>query len=87
LYSHISTVSSGGVPIGEYNSAVLDTTKMKRLRQKLGLTQEEAARRAGLPSRARWNDIESGRKINVTMESLDAIAKALAVHPAELLRR
>lgn len=59
---------------------------MKDLRQKLNLTQEEAARRAGLPSRARWNDIESGRKANVTMDTLDAIAKALEVPPAKLPR-
>lgn len=66
---------------------VLDTGKMRQLREKLGLTQEQAAERAGLPSRARWNDIESGRKINITLGTLDAIAKALHVHGADLLKK
>ena len=70
---------------GRYDPAMLDTAKVKALREKRGLTQEEAARRAGLPGRARWNDIESGRKANVTIQTLDAIAEALGVQPAELL--
>jgi transcriptional regulator with XRE-family HTH domain len=39
-----------------------------------------------MPGRGRWNDIESGRKMNITLETLDAIADALDVPAAELLR-
>ena len=66
---------------------MLDTEKMRALREKLGLTQEQAAHRAGLPGRARWNDIENGRHANITLQTLDAIAKALGVHSAELLKK
>lgn len=57
---------------------MLDTAKLRSVREKLGLTQEEAARRAGKPSRARSNDVESGRKSNFSMETLDKIARRSA---------
>jgi transcriptional regulator with XRE-family HTH domain len=65
---------------------MLDFVKIRAIRMRQGLTQEAAAKRAGLPSRATWNDIEKGRRINITMETLDAIAEALKVKPAELIK-
>jgi transcriptional regulator with XRE-family HTH domain len=65
---------------------MLDVAKMKSLREKLGLSQEEAAKRAGLKGRQRWNDIESGRKAAITLTTLDQIAKALGVKAKELLK-
>jgi transcriptional regulator with XRE-family HTH domain len=65
---------------------VLDIDKLKALRLARGWDQAEAARRAGLGNKARWSDIESGRRKNVTMETLDAIAKAFGVKSQELIK-
>ncbi|MHB1155278.1 MAG: helix-turn-helix domain-containing protein [Phycisphaerales bacterium] len=65
---------------------MLDTQKMESLRKKLGLTQEQAAQRAGLPGKQVWNDIVQNRRRNITMDTLDALAKALACHPKELIK-
>jgi transcriptional regulator with XRE-family HTH domain len=65
---------------------MLDLAKVKALRTKAELTQEQAAARAGLGTRQSWNAIESGRKANVTLEVLDRVAKALGVRSRELLK-
>ncbi|MGE5610000.1 MAG: helix-turn-helix transcriptional regulator [Bacillota bacterium] len=65
---------------------MLDTEKMRQLREKLGLTQEDAAKRAGLDTRQAWNNIESGRQTNVTIEKLERIAAALDVKAKDLLK-
>jgi DNA-binding Xre family transcriptional regulator len=41
---------------------------------------------AGMASRQHWYAIESGRKQNVTIETLYRIAKVLKVKPADLLK-
>jgi transcriptional regulator with XRE-family HTH domain len=64
----------------------LDHAKIKALREKAELTQEEAARRAGLKTRQHWNHIESGRRSNITLDTLEAIAKALGVKAKDLLK-
>lgn len=65
---------------------MIDMAKIRRLREGLGLTQDQAAEKAGLGSRQRWNDIESGRKSGVTVETLERIAKALGVKAKDLLK-
>ena len=65
---------------------MIDTQKIRALREGLDLTQEQAAGRAGLGGRQRWNDIESGRKSGVTVETLEKIAKALGVKAKDLLK-
>jgi transcriptional regulator with XRE-family HTH domain len=65
---------------------MLDTAKIRAQREKKGLTQAEAAQRSGLNSRQRWNEIESGRAGNVTLDVLGRIAAALDVEPRELLK-
>jgi len=64
----------------------LDTDKIRALREKLGITQDEAARRAGLGTRQAWNNIEAGRKTNVTLDTLERIAAALGVKSKDLLK-
>ncbi len=63
----------------------LDTERIKAQREKLGLSQQEAAEKAGMGSRQRWNDVESGRKANISIETLEAIAKALGLSAKSLL--
>lgn len=67
---------------------VLDTDKMRTLRLKLGLSMDEAAKRAGFANRQRWYEIESGRgsRTNVKIETLNRIAAALEVKAKDLLK-
>src|SRR4028118_2337789 len=65
---------------------ILNHDRIRHLRTERGLTQAEAATLAGMGNRARWNDVESGRRPNITMVTLEGIAKALKVEPAALLK-
>lgn len=64
----------------------LDHAKIKALREQLGLSQEEAAQRAGLKTRQAWNNIESGSRPNLQLHTLERIAKALGVKARDLLK-
>lgn len=66
-------------------TGMLDIEKIKSRRERVKLSQSQAAEAAGI-SRQRWNDIESGRKTNIELETLDAIAKALECKPKDLLK-
>jgi transcriptional regulator with XRE-family HTH domain len=74
------------VYFGDYTPVMLDTEKLRRLREKLGLSQEAAAQQAGLANRQQWHLIESGERANVTLETLDKIATALGVKAKDLLK-
>jgi transcriptional regulator with XRE-family HTH domain len=76
------TSGRGGITL----SGMLDTDKMRALREKRGLTQDAAATRAGFKSRQAWNNIESGRHATVTLQTLDRIAEALGVKAKDLLK-
>jgi transcriptional regulator with XRE-family HTH domain len=65
---------------------MLDLEKLKALRAKAGLTQEQAAKKAGIGGRQSWSNIESGYKANVTLEVLGKLAQALGVNAWELLK-
>jgi transcriptional regulator with XRE-family HTH domain len=65
---------------------VLDTAKMRALRLKLGLSMDEAAKRAGFALRQRWFEIESGRTTNIKIDTLNAVAIALEVKAKDLLK-
>ena len=64
----------------------LDTTKIREKRERLGLTQDAAAKLAGLVRAQAWNDIENGRRANLTIETLERVAKALGVKARDLLK-
>jgi DNA-binding XRE family transcriptional regulator len=49
---------------------MVDLKKIKAIRAKLGLTQGEAAKRAGLRSRQHWNKIEVGGDGGITVATL-----------------
>jgi transcriptional regulator with XRE-family HTH domain len=65
---------------------MLDFEKMKTLREKLKLSQQQAADLAGLTGRQQWNDIESGRRATITLATLDKIAAALGCKAKDLLK-
>ena len=64
----------------------LDTEKIRKLREGLGLSQAQASKRAGLSGPQNWNRIERGRHTALTIDTLERIAAALGVHAKELLR-
>jgi transcriptional regulator with XRE-family HTH domain len=64
---------------------MLNVQTMENRRRKLGLSQERAAARAGLAGRQAWNNIASGRKANVKMDTLNKIATALECDPRDLI--
>jgi transcriptional regulator with XRE-family HTH domain len=64
----------------------LDLKKLRELRLQRGLSMEQAAKLAGLPSRQRWYAIESGRRANVTIQTLGGICRALKCKPQDLLK-
>ena len=66
--------------------ALLDCDKIRVLREGRGLTQAEAAKLADMKTRQEWNDIEGGRRKNITLELLSRIAAALGVNAKELLK-
>lgn len=67
-------------------SAMIDIAKIKQLREKLGLTQQEAAEKAGLATRQAWHSIESGRQPNLGVLMLEKVAKVLGARAKDLLK-
>ena len=66
---------------------MLDSEEVERRRKDLDLTQEAAAGRAGLSGgRQHWSDIVAGRRKNITLDTLDKLAKALECSPKDLVR-
>lgn len=64
----------------------LDNAKIRKLRLAAGLTLAEAATRAGIGRPQMWSDIEQGRRKNLTIDTLERIARVLNVRPGELLK-
>ena len=65
---------------------MLQSTKIKQLREKKGLSQEKLARIADVSNNTIVN-IESGKQTNPTIETVSKIAKALDVAIEELLTK
>lgn len=65
---------------------MLQSTKIKQLREKKGLSQEKLARLADVSNNTIVN-IESGKQTNPTIETVSKIAKALDVTIEELLSK
>ncbi len=68
--------------------STVDAVKIKSKRKQLRLTLAEAAIKAGWGKGGltRWHDIEAGRRTNLTMNTIDAIAKALGCVTTELIK-
>ena len=58
--------------------------RVKQLRERLGLTQEQFAERAGLKYK-HYQAVEAGRKTNIHFETLLKMARACEVEPWQLL--
>lgn len=62
----------------------ISPTKIRSRREKLGLTQAQAADRSGM-QRVRWTEIETGRERNPSLDRLEAMAAALRCRVSSLL--
>lgn len=58
--------------------------RVKTLREALGLSQEVFAERAGLGYKY-YQHVEAGRKRDIRLSTLEKLAKACGLEPAELL--
>jgi transcriptional regulator with XRE-family HTH domain len=58
--------------------------RVKIFRQALGLSQEAFAERAGLKYK-HYQSVEAGRKLNLTLATLEKMAKACGLELSELL--
>jgi transcriptional regulator with XRE-family HTH domain len=65
---------------------LLDTGKIKKLREGARLSQADAAKKAGIGTRQRWHGIESGANTNIELDTLERVAKALGVKAKDLLK-
>jgi transcriptional regulator with XRE-family HTH domain len=65
---------------------MLDNQRVKDRREKLSLTMEAAAEAAGMSGRQQWYMIESGRRDDITLSTLDRIANALKCKAKDLLK-
>ena len=63
---------------------MVQSNKIKKLREKLGLSQEKLARLADVSNNTIVN-IEAGKQQNPTVETVKKIAKALDVPVEELI--
>jgi len=82
----MSTPLPNNAPYADVQCVPLDVEKIKLLRERRGLSQEDAARLAGLAGKQRWNKIEKGLVPNITLATLEAIAKALGCRAGDLLK-
>lgn len=64
---------------------MIDRDEIKRRRTALGLTLDEAAKRAGFNHRQRWSGIERGERSRLATDTLLAVAKALECSMEDLL--
>jgi transcriptional regulator with XRE-family HTH domain len=64
----------------------LDYNKIRVIRVRLGKSQEECAKQAGLGTRQRWSNLETGKIQNIKLDTLERIAGALGVKSRDLLK-
>lgn len=65
---------------------MLDTEKIRTLREGKGWSFADAAEKAGFNSRQQWYNLESGQSANPTLQTIEAVAKALGVKAKDLLK-
>ena len=64
---------------------MIESSKIKKIREKMGLSQEKLARLADVSNNTIFN-IETGKQDNPTVETLKKIAKALNTPIEDLIK-
>lgn len=67
-------------------SMPLDIREIKRRREEMGLSMEQAGKLAGIGGRQNWYRIESGNRTDVALSTLEKLARALQCRPQDLLK-
>lgn len=62
----------------------LNPTAIRTARERLGLTQQQAADAAGM-ARPNWARLEAGFSPDAKLSTVEAVAKALRVKPGSLI--
>lgn len=65
----------------------LNTEFIRARRLKLGLTQADAAEKAGFPNLQKWSQIETGRIPDPQLSTLETIARVLKCKLDQLRRK
>jgi transcriptional regulator with XRE-family HTH domain len=65
---------------------IINAGRIKERRDELGLSQEEAARRAGFNSKSHWSNVELGYRKKVSVSTLYKIALALSLRMDDLVQ-
>lgn len=65
---------------------MVDTERIRQLREKKGLTLAQAAEAAGFKNRQQWHGIESGAVDNPKLQTIEAVAAALEVKASTLIK-
>ena len=84
LYHRISRIWHHWLGLLKRNEMLTDRRRV--IGEKRGLSMDTAAQNAQLANRQRWYIIESGRKTNITIDTLNRIAAALGVKAKDLLK-
>ena len=63
----------------------IERVRTKARREKLGMSQRDLAKAAGL-HQPRVVELEAGKRANISLDTLERLAKALKVKPATLLK-
>jgi transcriptional regulator with XRE-family HTH domain len=66
--------------------SVVNTTEIKRRREAMGMTWQQAADKAGWPVQ-RWGDVEGGRHDDPRISTMEAVATVLRCKVDDLLRK
>lgn len=64
----------------------IDNKRIRELRIEKGLTQQQAADAVGFSNRQVWYQLEAGILDNITVRTLETVAKVLGVKAKELLK-
>lgn len=64
---------------------MLDTKKLREIREVKGLTMAAAAKATGISSAQAWEKIENGDGLSLTLRSLNRISEGLKIPAKELL--
>jgi transcriptional regulator with XRE-family HTH domain len=82
----IPYASSGNATNAVEGKVPVNHEKIRELRESLGLTQEQAAKLAGMKGKAQWSELERGRYKSMTVTTLERVAAALGVKARDLLK-
>jgi transcriptional regulator with XRE-family HTH domain len=82
----MSTRKLNNSKVADIFVVVLDTAKMRALREKLYPSQKAAAEAAQMGTAQAWSKIEAGDGASVTLKTVGKIARALKVPAKDLLK-